>query len=210
MGKIICLDAGHGGKDSGAILSSRFEKNDTLRMVFAIKAELIKQGFTVILTRDSDEYVSLQERSNFANQKKADYFISIHRNAFSLAIANGVENWIYERTDAQTQKAAELILNEVVGVGVQSNRGVKRGNFHVTRETTMPACLLELNFISNPKDNELFDKNFEGYAKAICKGICKFFNYSYKDQTQSEQTQSEQTQPDQTQSEQTQPKPPIE
>lgn len=184
MSKIICLDAGHGGKDSGAIFGTRFEKNDNLKMAFAVKTELESQGFNVILTRESDKYVSLKERTDFANAKKADYFISIHRNAFQLQTASGVENWVYKGTDSQTKKAAEFILDEIVKIGVQSNRGVKSGDFHVTRETIMAACLLELNFISNKRDNELYDEKFKNYAKAICKGICRFFSFTYSEKSE--------------------------
>ncbi len=180
MSKIICLDAGHGGRDSGAVNGLRYEKNDTLRLALAVEQELLYQGFGVIQTRTSDKDVSLYERSTLANTKKADLFISLHRNAFTSSSAIGIENWIYKGTNSQTIKFAQYILDEVVKVGAQANRGIKSGNFHVTRETNMPACLLELGFISNVQDNKLFDDLIEKYAASIAKAVCLFYGIPYK------------------------------
>lgn len=181
MSKIVCIDAGHGGRDSGAVNGSRYEKYDTLRFSNALKNELSSQGVKVIMTRKEDKYVTLRERTDFANKNKADFFISLHRNAFTNYKANGVENWIYFRPQSATEGFAKSIMNELVKVGVQSDRGVKQGNFHVTRETKMPACLLEMGFISNKKDNELFDKKIYLYAKAISKAICNQLGVPIKD-----------------------------
>ncbi|MEG0570363.1 MAG: N-acetylmuramoyl-L-alanine amidase, partial [Oscillospiraceae bacterium] len=74
-----------------------------------------------------------------------------------------------------TINMATLIYDEVVSVAAQSKRGVKKGNFAVTRETNMRAALLELCFISNSRDNELYDTYFERYVDAIARGICKYF-----------------------------------
>lgn len=171
---LICLDAGHGGRDSGAVNGSRYEKNDTLKLATILRASLLKKGLNVIMTRTDDSYSSLKERSDFANKNKADYFISLHRNAFTDGTAKGVENWIYAPSNKKTEDFAAVILGQIAKVGVSANRGVKKGNFHVTRETNMPACLLELGFISNAQDNQLFDKNLNSYADAISKAILDF------------------------------------
>jgi len=181
MSKLICIDAGHGGKDSGAVNGSRYEKDDNLRFSIALEKALVSQGFRVIQTRKSDSNVSLTQRSEYADGQKADFFISCHRNAFVLSSANGIENWIYTKTGNETEKFATSIQNEVVKVGAQSNRGVKRGNYHVLRETNMPACLLELGFISNEKDNEMFDTLLEQYANAVAKGVCIYLNIPFKE-----------------------------
>lgn len=180
MSKLICIDAGHGGKDSGAVNGSRFEKDDNLRFSIALEKALVYQGFRVIQTRKTDANVSLSQRSEFADNQKADFFISCHRNAFVLSSANGIENWIYTNTGSETERFATAIQNEVIKVGAQSNRGVKRGNYHVLRETNMPACLLELGFISNTKDNEMFDTLLEQYANAIAKGLCSYLGLPFK------------------------------
>lgn len=181
MGKIVCIDAGHGGRDSGAVNSSRYEKYDTLKLANSLKKELEAQGITAIMTRTEDQYVALKERTDFANKHKADLFISLHRNAFTNNTANGVENWIYVSADSNEQRYAALIMSELKAVGIQSDRGVKRGNFHVTRESKMPACLLELGFISNSKDNELLDKKLYLYTKGIARAICNFLGMPFEE-----------------------------
>ncbi|MEG0570362.1 MAG: N-acetylmuramoyl-L-alanine amidase, partial [Oscillospiraceae bacterium] len=92
MAKTICLDPGHGGKDAGAVNGSRYEKNDNLRIAFALETVLKRQGFNVLLTRKDDSYVSLEERARIANKNSADLFLSLHRNSFSKPDANGIEN----------------------------------------------------------------------------------------------------------------------
>lgn len=180
MSKIIVIDPGHGGKDAGAVNSSRYEKIDNLRFSLALEKALKRQGFTVYLTRSRDIDMSLRARSDFANHKKADYFISCHRNSFPLSTAHGMETWVYKRTDSNTLRFAQYIQDELVKVGVQANRGVKKGNFHVCRETNMPAVLCELNFIKNAKDNELYDSKFNEYVEAVVKGVCKHCGVTYK------------------------------
>lgn len=182
--KLICIDAGHGGSDSGAVFKGRLEKNDNLRLAFLLKEKLIANGFGILMTRESDVYKSLKFRTDLANAKKADLFIALHRNAFTTSAANGVENWVYTTADNNTNQMAQYILKEIAIVGSPKNRGVKKGNYHVLRESNMPACLLELLFISNPQDNEMYDKNFQQYADAIVKGICKFFGVSYVETAQ--------------------------
>lgn len=174
MSKIVCIDAGHGGRDSGAVNGSRYEKYDTLKLALLLKKSLQKSGVTVILTRSEDKYVTLQERTDLANSKEADLFISLHRNAFTNSGANGVEAWVYLTATGETHQYAALVLNELESVGIQVLRGLKQGNFHVTRETKMPSCLLELGFISNKKDNELFDEKIYQYADAIARAMCTF------------------------------------
>lgn len=190
MSKVICIDAGHGGKDSGAVSGKRYEKNDNLRFALALGKSLTRCGFKVYQTRTKDVYMSLQQRSDFANMIKADYFISCHRNSFWNLLANGVENWVYKYTDSKTIAYATNIQNDLVKVGVQTNRGVKKGNFHVCRETNMPACLLELGFIKNKKDNALFDSKFNEYVEAVTKGICKSAGVSYVEVKPVEQPKS--------------------
>lgn len=180
MSKRICIDPGHGGKDSGAVYGTRYEKNDNLRFAQALEKSLERQGFDVFLTRTKDVDMSLPSRTNYAKSVKADCLISIHRNSFINSLAKGVENWVYTTANSSTVSFATLIQNEIVKVGVQANRGVKKGNYHMCREVNVPACLLELGFIKNPEDNRLYDTNFDEYVEAITKGICRFYVMTYK------------------------------
>ena len=123
------------------------------------------------MTRDSDVFLSLQERSNISNRNNADIFVSIHRNAFSNPAANGVETFVSLAPSQIETRNANFVQNALVNVGVQSNRGVKNGNFAVLRNTNAPSMMVELGFITNTRDNELFDTQFNAYANAIANGI---------------------------------------
>ena len=183
--KLIYLDPGHGGKDPGAVNGKRHESDDVLKLSKAIKSLLEEQGLTVRMTRETDTYVSLEDRTEQANRAQADWFISIHRNSFANAEASGVEVWIYPTKDAETNRGAKEVLDEIVQAGVQKNRGVKKGDYHVCRETKMPAMLIEMGFITNATDNQLYDTRFEQYAKAIAKGICKAAGTEWNEKTAS-------------------------
>ena len=181
MSKTIVLDPGHGGIDPGAVNGTRKESNDALKLGQAVQKLLAAQGQAVIMTRTADTNTTLAQRTNQANAAKADLFVSLHRNSFTNSTANGVEIWVYTTAGAVEVGAATEVLERLVAVGVQSNRGVKKGNYHVCRETAMPAMLVELGFIKNAKDNELFDTKFDAYALAIAKGICAAVGEPYKE-----------------------------
>ena len=175
---IVCLDAGHGGSDVGATSTDgkRYEKDDNLRLTLKLRDELEAMGVTVILTREDDTTVSLKDRCKIANRKRADLFVSVHRN--SSATGTGIEAWISKRPkDAETITAKSLTkaISEATGL---ENRGVKKGfrdstanNYYVNANTRMPSVLLEVAFISSEKDNEAFDKNFDAMASEIAKVI---------------------------------------
>lgn len=175
----IVIDAGHGGSDSGAVNGTRLEKNDNLRLARAVRDNLIAQGQKVIMTRDSDVNVSLLQRSAISNSNNADLFVSLHRNSVANPAANGVENWVQTGSPAINTTYAQNVLSRVVAVGVQSNRGVRVGNFSVLRNTNAPSMLFELGFISNTVDNQLFDSNFNAYALAITRGILDSLGQSF-------------------------------
>ena len=175
---IVCIDSGHGGTDVGANLEERYEKNDTLNIAKLVKQYLEEQDIKVILTRDVDETVSLEKRCKIANSKKADLFVSIHRNSNKDKNANGIEIWTNSSKSKDDYNLANCILENLNGTEIQNNRGIKYGtikgentDYYVLNNTKMPSCLIELGFISNKKDNELFDKNIKNYAKAIANGI---------------------------------------
>ena len=167
----IVIDPGHGGSDFGAVFGSRRESDDVLKLALEVQKLLEAQEQKVIMTRSTDIFISLSERSAISNRNNADLFVSIHRNASSSSAANGVENFVFTTAPSGTVRAAFDVLDEVVTVGVQNNRGVKRGNFAVLRSTHAPAMLLEMGFITNVRDNQLFDQKIDAYATAIARGI---------------------------------------
>lgn len=174
----VCLDAGHGGDDCGAINGERLEKDDNLRLTLLVRDKLQEQGVKVYLTRSDDTYLTLQERCDIANRKKCTLFVALHRN--SAESGSGVEMWV-KNTPSDTEWAlAENMLNALSQVGISKARGVKSGyaknadgNYYVNAHTDMPSCLAEIGFITSDTDNELFDKNIEAYAEAIAEGILK-------------------------------------
>jgi len=173
----VCIDPGHGGNDRGTEFDGRYEKDDNVRLALEVGKRLKEKGCKVIYTRKTDTYVSLEERADFANKKRASYFLSLHRNSAENKVS-GVEAWISTTATLQEQTIAKCILEEINKVGYGEDRGVKRGyqgnplqNYHVNAATQMPSCLLEMGFMSTPVDNVLFDENFSEYAQAIADGI---------------------------------------
>ena len=172
----VTLDAGHGGYDYGATNGARAEKNDNLRMALAVGNLLRGCGVNVVYTRNTDVFVPLLTRSQISNNARSDLFVSFHRNASTNTNANGVENWVYVAPSQKAVAAANLVLDRIVAAGVQSNRGLKYGNFSVLRHTSAPAMLIENGFISNNEDNRLFDLRFDNYARATASGILSSLN----------------------------------
>ena len=173
---IVCIDAGHGGSDAGAVNGSRYEKDDNLRLALKVKEELEAKGIRVIMTREDDEFIGLKDRCRTANRKHCDLFVSLHRN--SSESGTGAEAWIESVAGAKENSLAKDLLDGICGDTGYANRGVKRGyrgsalgNYYVNSDTKMPSVLLEVGFISNEKDNELFDENLDKNAKAIAEAI---------------------------------------
>ena len=159
-----------GGQDPGAVYKGRKESDDNLKLGLAIGKELRRHGIIVDETRTRDKTMSLKERSNMENKGSYDYFISIHRNAFKAETALGVETFTYTNSSIKARELAEKIQKSLVDIGFV-NRGVKTANFHVLRETKAPAVLVEVGFIDNTGDNNLFDEKKEEIIKAMSKAI---------------------------------------
>ncbi len=176
-GPLVCVDAGHGGDDGGAVGDGgRYEKDDNLKLALAVKGELEKRNIRVVMTREKDEKISLQGRCGIANEAGAVLFVSLHRNSADAASAGGVEIWTANK--GRGARMAEHIMAKLREVGIQKDRGVQAGtssgddsNYYVNKHTTMPSCLVEMGFITNKEDNRLLDKHFDGYATAIAEGV---------------------------------------
>lgn len=167
----IMLDAGHGGRDPGAVYQGRREKDDTLRLTLAVGEILQNNGIDVEYTRTTDVYESPYEKAMEANNAGVDFFVSIHRNSYPTDnVVSGVESLVYDLSGIKL-KMAENINEQLEMVGFV-NRGVKaRPNLVVLKRTKMPAVLVEAGFINSNVDNQLFDDNFEDIAQAIATGI---------------------------------------
>ena len=167
----IMLDAGHGGRDPGAVYNGRQEKDDVLKLVLAIGEILQNSEIDVEYTRTTDIYETPFQKATEANEAGVDFFISIHRNSSPLANQYmGVESLIYNLSGIKYEMA-ENINAQLETVGFK-DLGVKaRPNLVVLRRTKMPAILVEVGFINSDSDNTIFDKNFNDIAQAIADGI---------------------------------------
>lgn len=178
----ICIDAGHGGKDPGAIGSKRTEEKKHVLDMCKMAGEYAEnQGFKVVYTRTEDIFVSLSRRAQIANENNCDVFVSIHNNSFKDPKANGMETWSYPGSN-EGLKLSKIVEKEVVIASGLRDRGCKTARFAVLRRSNMPAILVEVGFISNPYEERLLMKaDFKSkIAEAIVKGICNYFGLVYK------------------------------
>ena len=168
----ICLDAGHGGRDSGAVGFGRVEKDDVLKMVLTVGIILSGKGHTIYYTRDDDIYESPIVKATEANNAEADFFASFHRNSAASESVSGYETLVYA-DDGQAKICADYVNAEMERLGFR-NRGTKvRKELTVLNSTKMQAVLFETGFISNVQDNAMFDAKFEEICNALANGILK-------------------------------------
>ncbi|WNH11994.1 N-acetylmuramoyl-L-alanine amidase family protein [Thalassobellus suaedae] len=165
--KIVVIDPGHGGTDSGAIgLNGIMEKD----IVLSIAKEMVrlnkntKSDFEIYLTRYKDTLISLSDRTRLAKTLKADLFISLHCNQSENPNARGVEvyvNAIGGNFLRESIQLAYVLQNQMkIKLGFES-RGVKYGDFQVLREVTnhCPTVLVEFGFLSNWDEEKYFIRN---------------------------------------------------
>jgi len=115
--KTVVIDAGHGGKDSGAISKNKKEKDAVLKIALELKKELKKSGYKVHLTRDRDRFIELRDRTKIANLKKADIFISVHANAIAKKYANkykGIETYFLSPAKSDKAKNVAALENQSI------------------------------------------------------------------------------------------------
>lgn len=178
----IVIDAGHGGNDAGATGNGLLEKNLTLDIVERIASKLKNdyEGVETLLTRNTDVFVGLSERANIANQAKADIFVSVHINSATDPSAKGFESHMYNgtsdpKTIAFQNVMHESIFNAIKSAGIE-DRGKKKSNFAVVRESAMVALLTENLFISSPSDASKLSKPdfLDTVAQGHVDGLEKF------------------------------------
>lgn len=165
---LICLDAGHGGKDQGTSYQQILEKDINLAVAKKVKRLLEDAGYRTMMTRDTDEKVDKYERSGMANREKADVFVSIHCNFLESGEASGIEIY-YDAGRKEGGILAEKVLKEMVAQTGAKNRGVRLEDFVVTRETKMPSILVELGYLSDA--SERAKMMTDSYQNLLAKGI---------------------------------------
>lgn len=174
----VVIDAGHGGKDPGAIsITKRQEKEFNLAVALKIKALLDKEPrIQPYMTRSNDTFVELADRATFANNLGADLFLSIHANSFRPDVT-GVETY-YNR---QSSRAfADVMHKHLVKATGLPDRKVRQANFAVIRRTTMPAILIEAGYLSNRHDDSVLAKEEvrDRIAKEMVDGIKSYLKLS--------------------------------
>lgn len=181
MKRIVVIDPGHGGSDPGAVGPTGLKESIVAWNIACIVADLLERyGITVIFTRNGEERVSINKRIEIANYSKTDYFVSIHINSATNPLATGTETFAYAKGVEGDRLAHSIQRNLVQAIGL-ADRGVKYNSLQVVRDTTMPACLVEVAFINNPAEEKLLkDVEFlERAALGIARGILEHLEIDY-------------------------------
>lgn len=169
----VVLDAGHGGSADGAKYEGVREKDLTLPVTLRVAQLLREKGYNVVLTRSEDVYVDLYDRCDIANNAGGDIFVSIHANASETKLDfQGTFTYSYPKS-VEGEKLADCIQREVVAAAGSIDRGLLTNDYVVLRETYMPACLLEMGFMSCHEELEMLvqpeyqEKIAQGTARGI-------------------------------------------
>ncbi len=172
--KVIIIDPGHGGNDTGAMRGNVLEKDLTLAIALKVRNCLLEKGFNnIIMTRSSDKTLTLDNRVQIANENNADIFVSIHINASVKSEIKGIETHYYTESGYGVAKVIHKELTENINA---IDRGLFKSKFYVINHTEAPAVLLELGFISNEQERNALNseqRQLES-AQAIADGIADY------------------------------------
>jgi len=186
--KVIIIDPGHGGKDTGAIGANTIQEKDVAlsiaKEIIRLNKTLLNDKFDMYSTRYKDTLISLSDRSRLAESLKADVFVSLHCNA-SNTLAKGMDIYVHNTNDE------EVLIKKSIGMGLSileestlklgfKKRAVRFANFQVLRENIeiRPAILIEMGFISSTDEADYFlkIKNIRAMALAILMGLYNYLN----------------------------------
>lgn len=185
---IIALDAGHGPETKGKRTPDDSMREFHFNSVVAdyVAAGLKEYDVEVIYTHEMDSDVPLRDRTDKANSYKANVFISIHANAYGSGGWNnvqGIETFVHNNSGSEAFDLATKVQTEMLKATGRLNRGVKKSNFHVLRETQMPAILIECGFMTNEEEAELLksDAYRVKCASAILTVLVNYYNLTKKE-----------------------------
>lgn len=173
----VVIDAGHGGSDYGAIRAGINEKDINLDVARRVQSILLNKGINVAMTRSTDDFVSLQDRTTFTTSASPDIFVSIHVNSSSKQEIAGIETHYYH---PESLDLAQTVHASLISFIKTCDRGLFKSKFYVINHTCVPAILVEIGFISNDSERvELVtEQRKQQTAKAIADGIIKYLNKS--------------------------------
>lgn len=189
-GNIVMLDPGHGGYDPGATKQGVYEKSINLQIAQKVKEMLGPSGIEVFLTREEDidyvpdgvkgkttkKQIDLNRRIDMAKEAKADVFVSLHVNATPTGQESGAETFYHYQSESG-KRLAELIQQELIKIPGMNRRIAKPGDFYIIKNTSMPAVIVEVGYLSSVKEQKKLHQSWyqEQLARAIAKGIANFF-----------------------------------
>lgn len=167
--KTVVVDAGHGGKDSGAFRrSGPSEKSATLDVALRLSRKLKESQFRTVLTRSNDVFIPLDERASISNSQRNAIFVSVHFNDSSRRGIRGFETYYHSRVAAGL---AQRIQEKLLTVPGAVNRGVRTANFRVLRKAKYPAVLVECGFLSNRREGG--EARSAGYREQLADKIAE-------------------------------------
>ena len=179
--RLIVIDAGHGDLDSGSENLGYLEKDINLELALKLEEALKEAGYAVVMTRNDDSFLELYERSDLANETKADLFISIHQNSYMEdSSVNGIEVYYNSEKSTNDEELAQSIQGGLINETRATDREIRADNgLVVIRETTMPSVLIETAYISNKNELSLItsDNYQDKVIRGIIAGIEEFLNH---------------------------------
>lgn len=181
--RLIVIDPGHGGKDPGTVQGGVREKDINLAISRKLNSYLQEMGYTTVMTREGDSYPENSDRAKFANQLQADLYVSIHANSIGNPDISGVQVLYYPNNKKNVKKEetvalAKIILEEILkGTGAENKNIIPRDKIIVTRDTDMPAVLIETGFLTNLKERQLLqtEEYQDLMVESITRGIERYF-----------------------------------
>jgi N-acetylmuramoyl-L-alanine amidase len=166
-GAVVCIDPGHGGSDTGALENGVAEKDVNLDIALRARALLEAKGCRVVMTRESDQTVSLAQRCAIANGAHASLLVSIHNNSRPPDV-EGTTTYFCRGSDVGRRLAAFVQAEVVRRIG-RPDRGVKDSGLYMVRNAAMPAALLEGVFLSSREEAWLITD--AGFRRHIAEGV---------------------------------------
>lgn len=173
-GKKIVVDPGHGGHDSGSTNGRAVEKDINLSVSLKLTDLLRARGATVVLTRDRDTFITLDERAAISNRQKCDIFVSVHTNSNEKPSVHGIETYYYSD---KSESLSQILFDALVGGLNEKPNYIRQRNLRVLTQNERVACLTEHGYLSNVRTRDLLirDEYQQLIADSICAGIEEYF-----------------------------------
>jgi N-acetylmuramoyl-L-alanine amidase len=171
----VVIDPGHGGKDPGTMVGGAYEKHIDLQVATKVATLLEQRGVNVVMTRQDDRFIELEDRAEIANRRNTDLFVSIHADSAPDRSINGFTLYVASGASREAYSAARAVSAAMSATG-SDTRGIREADYKVLVQTRCPAILIELGYLSNYTDaRRLQDSAFQArLAQAIATGILDY------------------------------------